>query len=54
MIEITLNGDCRPMPTKEQKVSISTEKYSGGPKSSAKLATIGAMNISMMVAKNAP
>ncbi len=47
-------GEPLPMPMKLQKVSRYTAKNSGGPKRSANLATIGARNVIMSTATNAP
>jgi len=49
-----LKGDPLPMPTKLQNVSKYTAKNSGGPNSSANLATMGARKVIITTATSAP
>ena len=49
-----LNGEPLPMPTKLQKVSRYTAKYSGGPNFSANRATSGARKVIITTATKAP
>ena len=51
---IVLTGGSRPMPTKLQNVSSWIAKYSGGPNSSANLATSGARKVMTSIANSAP
>ena len=51
---MVLNGGSFDMPTKAQKVSRYTAKNSGGPNSSAKLATIGERKVITITATSAP
>src|SRR5581483_2899928 len=51
---MVLNGGSFDMPTKAQNVSRYTAKNSGGPNSSAKLATTGERNVMTMTATSAP
>ena len=54
MATMTLVGGSLLMPTKLQKVSNWTAKYSAGPKLSANLASTGAKKVMSATAKNAP
>ena len=49
-----MNGGSLLRPTKLQKARKYTEKISGGPNWSAKLATSGATSVIMMTANSAP
>src|SRR6185503_11717325 len=54
IVASVLNGGSFDMPMKAQKVSRYTEKYSGGPNSSANFATIGDRKVITITATSAP